>query len=225
VALETARVKLVSVFAQRCVYLFAGLLTLIVIVPFFEASMQGRVLLNFVNIFILAMAAVAVSNSRVCFTLAVVLAGATIGCQVGAIVWTESHLLQMSRASGAALYFLTVCYLLDYVFRNEVLTIDKLYGAASAFLMLGILWVYIYTIVLHFYPGAITAGGQPVADPSLSEMLYFSFTALTTTGFGDILPVHPVARMVCVIEQIVGVLFIAILIARLASTYRPGEGH
>ena len=54
-----------SVFAQRCVYLFVALLTLIVIVPFFEESVQGRVLLNFVNIFILAMAAVAVSNSRV----------------------------------------------------------------------------------------------------------------------------------------------------------------
>jgi len=225
VALETARVKLVSVFAQRCVYLFVALLTLIVIVPFFEESVQGRVLLNFVNIFILAMAAVAVSNSRVCFTLAVVLASATIGCQFGSIVWTEYHLLQMSRASGAALYFLTVCYLLVYVFRNEVLTVDKLYGAASAFLMLGMLWAYIFTIVLHFYPGSITAGGKPIADPSLSEMIYFSFTSLTTTGFGDILPVRPVARMVCVLEQIVGVLFIAILIARLATTYRPGEQH
>ena len=52
-------------------------------------------------------------------------------------------------------------------------------------------------------------------------MLYFSFTVLSSTGFGDITPVHPVARMLCVLEQVTGVLFIAILIARLAGTYPP----
>ena len=46
---------------------------------------------------------------------------------------------------------------------------------------------------------------------------------LTSTGFGDIAPAHPVARMLCVLEQIIGVLFIAILIARLAGTYPPAE--
>ena len=44
---------------------------------------------------------------------------------------------------------------------------------------------------------------------------------LTSTGFGDIVPVHPVARMLSVLEQVAGVLFIAILIARLAGTYPP----
>jgi hypothetical protein len=58
---------------------------------------------------------------------------------------------------------------------------------------------------------------------SISEILYFSFTVLTTTGFGDIVAVHPIARMLCVLEQVVGVLFIAILIARLAGTYPPVE--
>ena len=56
-----------------------------------------------------------------------------------------------------------------------------------------------------------------------ADALYFTVTALTTTGFGDIVPVHAVARMLCVIEQVVGVLFIAILIARLAGTLPPVE--
>jgi hypothetical protein len=55
----------------------------------------------------------------------------------------------------------------------------------------------------------------------VSELLYFSFTVLTSTGFGDITPVHPVARMLCVLQQVVGILFVAILIARLAGTYPP----
>ena len=71
------------------------------------------------------------------------------------------------------------------------------------------------------YPGALAAGGEAITQQKASELLYFSFTVLTSTGFGDIVPVHPVARMLCVLEQILGLLYIAILIARLAGTYPP----
>ena len=219
--LERARQKVVSVFASRCVYLFAALLLLIVLVPFFEDSNRGRIALNALNIAVLLAAAIAVSRSSVAFALALPLGAASLGCQLAAFALAESDLLLLSRGFGAAFYFLTVSYLLTYVLRREVLTRDKLYGAAAAFLMLGILWGYFYSFVLSFHPGAIAIGGAPISAPKVSEMLYFSFTVLTSTGFGDITPVHPVARMVCVLEQVTGVLFLAILIARLAGAYPP----
>ena len=222
-AFERARRKVVSVFAQRCVYLFAALLLLIVMVPFLEHLAWGRVILNTISVFILFAAAVAVSDSRVCFAMAVVLGVATIACQVAAFLQWEPQLLLLSRGLGAAFYFLTVSYLLAYVLRREVLTLDKLYGAAAAFLMLGLIWAYFYSILLYVHPGALTAANAPIEAVKISEILYFSFTVLTTTGFGDIVAVHPVARMLCVLEQVVGVLFIAILIARLAGTYPPVE--
>ena len=224
-ALERARQKVVSVFAQRCVYLFAALLLLIVVVPFLEESDRGRMVLNAINVVILFAAAVAVSRSRVCFALALALGVSCLGSQIASFVLLDSQLLLLSRAFGAAFYFLTVSYLLAYVLRREVLTLDKLYGAAAAYLMLGILWGYFYSFVLAFHPGALAAGGAPVNASKVSEILYFSFTVLTSTGFGDVTPVHPVARMLCVLEQIIGVLFIAILIARLAGTYPPAERH
>jgi Ion channel len=220
-AFERARRKVVSVFHHRCVYLFAALLALLVMVPFLEDYVLGRVLLNAINILILFSAAVAVSDSRACFALAVILGVASIAFQVLAFVQWEPQTLLVSRGLGAAFYFLTVSYLLTYVLRREVLTLDKLYGAASAFLMLGVIWAYFYAILLYFYPGVLAAGGAPIETSRISELLYFSFTVLTSTGFGDITPVHPVARMLCVLEQVVGVLFIAILIARLAGTYPP----
>jgi Na+/H+-dicarboxylate symporter len=54
-------------------------------------------------------------------------------------------------------------------------------------------------------------------------MVYFSFTVLTSTGFGDITPVHPIVRMLCTLEQVAGVLYLAILIARLASAYPSSQ--
>jgi len=221
VAFERARRKVVSVFAHRCVYLFVALLALLVMVPFLEDSVWGRIVLNAINIITLFSAAVAVSDSRLCFSVAVILGVATIACQLAAFAQWEPQLLLLSRGLGAAFYFLTVSYLLAYVLRREVLTLDKLYGAASAFLMLGVIWAYFYAIVLYYYPGALVGGGTPIDAPMISELLYFSFTVLTSTGFGDITPNHPIARMLCVLEQVVGVLFIAILIARLAGTYPP----
>lgn len=220
-SLERARRKVVSVFAHRCIYLFAALLMLLVVMPFLEDSVWGRIALNGINTAILFAAAVAVSDSRVCFALSIVLGAMTVVLQVASFMLWEPQLLLLSRGSGAAFYFLTISYLLAYVLRREVLTLDKLYGAASAFLMLGILWAYFHSIVLHYFPGALIVHGTPVNDAKISEIIYFSFTVLTTTGFGDIVPAHPVARMLNVLEQVVGVLFIAILIARLAGTYPP----
>jgi hypothetical protein len=222
-AFERARRKVVSVFAHRCVYLFAALLVLLILVPFLEDSTRGRIALNVVNVGILFAAAVAVSDSRVCFGIAVILGVASIAFQLAAFALWEPQMLLLSRGCSAAFYFLTVSYLLTYVLRREVLTMDKLYGAASVFIMLGVLWGYFYSIMLQFYPGALAAGGTPILETKVSELTYFSFTVLTTTGFGDITAVHPVARMLCVMEQVVGVLFIAILIARLAGTYPPVE--
>src|SRR5258705_11907795 len=100
---------------------------------------------------------------------------------------------------------------------------DKLYGAAAVYLMLGVLWAYFYNILLYFHPGALTVSGTPVSALLPSSLLYFSLVTLTATGMSDIMPAHPSARMLCAFEMITGVLFIAVLIARLAGSYPPHE--
>ena len=62
-----------------------------------------------------------------------------------------------------------------------------------------------------------------MSAPPRSTILYFSFVTLTATGMSDVMPMHPIARMLTVFEMIIGVLFIAVLIARLAGTYPPRE--
>ena len=68
------------------------------------------------------------------------------------------------------------------------------------------------------------AFGGAVASPLFGDLLYFSFTTLTSTGFGDAVPLLRYVRGLCVLEQLVGALFLAILIARLAGVYPPGRG-
>ena len=80
------------------------------------------------------------------------------------------------------------------------MTADKLFGAAAAYLMLGVLWAYFYAIVGYFYPELVHVLGQP-GRLVFSDALYLSMTVLTSTGFGDISPVTRQARGICMVEQ------------------------
>lgn len=61
--------------------------------------------------------------------------------------------------------------------------------------------------------------------PNLRDLVCFSFATLTTAGFGDYSPVHPLARTLTTFEQIAGVLYAVILIARLAGFCSPTESE
>ena len=86
--------------------------------------------------------------------------------------------------------------------------------------MLGVLWALLYAIASYFEPESFSMGGS-VTTPTFTDLLYFSITTLTSTGFGDIVPLLRRVRALCVLEQLTGALFLAILIARLAGVYPP----
>jgi hypothetical protein len=204
-----ARATLGQVFYQRCFYLFFAILLLIVGIPLIEQMPYGRMASGTIHMLMI-----------VSIVAALLLA-------VPSLVFQWLHLSEhFPRAEilwlgfGVALYILTLGYLLYYVFRQDVMTSDKLYGAASAYLLIGVLWAYIYALVEQVHPNSFAIAGA-TATPSVNEFMYFSFTTLTSTGFGDVLPLSRQARSWCIVEQVVGTMFVAILIARLSGVYPP----
>jgi hypothetical protein len=220
---QKARDTLSVTLTQRCFYLFAALLVVLMSVPFLEGSPRGRILLNILNLAVLITGAAAIGRGAGALVIGVLLAVPATVCMIIGQVYEVRGWVILSNAFSAAFYFITVSYLLTYALRRDVLTVDKLYGAAAAFLMLGALWGYFYFILLWFYPGAITLNGAPVTLLPPSTMLYFSYVTLTSTGMSDVMPAHPIARTLCVLEMVVGVLFITVLIARLAGSYPPKD--
>jgi len=87
------------------------------------------------------------------------------------------------------------------------------------YLILGILWTGLYRAIVIADPRALVAADTQQSLPSVSDLLYFSYTTLTTTGFGDILPKNPVVRMLCVMEAIAGTFYNTIIIARFVGLY------
>ncbi|MFZ2087413.1 MAG: potassium channel family protein, partial [Desulfobaccales bacterium] len=106
------------------------------------------------------------------------------------------------------------------VFGEGPVTGHRIRGAVVMYLLLGVIWAILYHVVALTIPQAFRlpedfAGGYP--DALQRQLMYFSFITLTTTGFGDITPVHPVAKMLTMFEALAGQLFLAITIARLVA--------
>ena len=223
-AIVATRDVLSRIFSQRCFWLFAALFFLIGAVSFAPVSDHGRLFLNGINMFLLIATVAAVGRTTLSFVIALLLTVPAVWFQyVG--LWHDSDIdLTWSWMFSATLYFITIVYLLRYVFQPKVMTQDKLFGAAAAYLMIGVLWAYLYAIIGFFYPQSYMIVGQP-GRLVYADALYLSMTVLTSTGFGDVTPLTRQARGICMVEQITGALFVAILIARLAGVYPPRESY
>jgi hypothetical protein len=220
VAIRAARAALGRIFFQRCFYLFVALLLLIAVAPLIEPTPNGRIAINVISLFVIVAAVATLGRTVGSFVIALLLALPALALQWDALKAAHPEMLIWSWAFASGLYFATLVYLLRYVFQRDVMTADRLWGAAAAYLMIGVLWTYLYALVEHFYPRSFSIGGV-ASDAGVADFLYFSFTVLTSTGFGDMAPLSRQARSLCVLEQLVGALFVSILIARLAGVYPP----
>lgn len=220
--LERARQRIGEVFHQRCFWLFVALALLVALAPLLSVSMRGRIAANLINVLVLVTALATLSRSLFPFLLALLLAAPTFALQILGLVTADPDHLAMSWGFGAAFYLITLGYLLAYVFRREVMSADKLYGAASAYLMIGVIWAYLFRIVDYLFPGSYTST-TPGQEMEIGAFIYMSFGLLSSNGPGDIAPMQPLAKSLSTLAQITGVLYVAILIARLAGIYPPTE--
>lgn len=136
--------------------------------------------------------------------------------------WTALHLPML--VAQVAFHAYAVMLLLGYVLRDDVITLDELYALACIYVLLALLWASAYAIVILYDPGAIYINevNNPDRRVGWSDLVYYSMTTLTSTGYGEITPVTPPARALAMLQQVIGVLFVAILIARLTGMARVG---
>lgn len=122
----------------------------------------------------------------------------------------------------AGFFAMTAIGLFSYIRNARVITTSHLYTAVSIYLLLGLQWFALYCAIDNFYPGAIQHNGAALTERS-SELLYFSLITLSTIGYGDVVPVAGEVRMLAALEGVTGVLYVAITIAILVSSFRLRE--
>jgi hypothetical protein len=113
----------------------------------------------------------------------------------------------------------TYLILMD-VARSKRVTMDTILGAACVYMLMGLTWANVFSLLQWADPGAFDFGSHApsVASELRAGLLtYYSYITLTTVGYGDITPVSPPARVLSAVEGLIAQLYLAIIVARLVS--------
>lgn len=187
-------------------------------------------LLGILEIFfsiVLFMAIYILSHNRELLTVSFFLAALTL-----TIIWfntllASKQLMILGLILEISFFTLTTYVLLSHVLSFKRVTADKIYGTISGYLLIGLIFAMIYSIIEQIVPGSFSY------DPGLNRFyfhnvgypfnfarfIYYSFVTLTTLGYGDITALTPPARIFSAFEAIIGQLYIAVLISRIVGLH------
>ncbi|MHC4340095.1 MAG: potassium channel family protein [Planctomycetota bacterium] len=206
--------------------LLAAIVILFVVSPLMKAgSRLGAALLGILLDIVLISGVYALSGKRRTLVIALALALPAI-----ALGWI-GHGFGSSGIiiAGGVLYLVTIGYLVYvkvlHLFTARRVNFDLIAHALTGYLLLGIFWTMVYNLIWLADPAAFR--GIEAEGRQIVALLYFSFTTLTTLGYGDIVPLSRFARSIATLEAIAGPIYLTIVIARLVglqvSTASPPE--
>lgn len=165
----------------------------------------------------------AVSRSRRFFIFMLLFTLLNVGLGSVEILYdNDPHVFQTGvlviRISYLGLVFFSV---MAYVLDSSPVTVDKICGAISAYLLMGLAWSSIYTLFYHLDPTSFVVSEKLLSPESINSTwtMYFSFTTLTTLGFGDITPQTPLVQSYTIMEAACGQIFLAVIVARLIALH------
>jgi hypothetical protein len=206
-----------------CATLLAVQLLGVLVYPSFDESSGqsdalGRTVLGLFGIAVLFLAVLAVRRTPALTWVAGLLGLPLIVLTVWDGLSPGSAAVTLASAAlHAAFYFYTAYALVRYMFNDEHVTTDELFATGAAFTVLAWGFAYLYLGAQTVWPQSFTAHDNPDAPRTWFELLYLSFTTLTSTGLSDVTPVQPHARSFVMIEQVLGLMYVAFIVARLVG--------
>ena len=203
------------------VELLIALALLLFLAPFVEEIKGGELIVSALFSLVLISAVLAVANHQRTLIIALLLAIPAVAGR-----WfnhLHPHLIppEIFLVTGIGLIAFVVANLLRFVLRAASVDTEVLCASISAYLMLGLIWTMAYWLVEQLTPGAFAFNTTTGTKESMEgfNAFYFSFITLSTVGYGDITPISKVARMLAAMEAMTGLLYVAVLIARLVGLY------
>jgi hypothetical protein len=190
----------------------------VLLYPFLEGSFQGRQLFALFGLVVLGLVVFAVRATPGLTWVAGILALPAVALLAIQVVTGNDGLVPWASGFEAVLYFYAGFAMLRYMLDDDVVTTDELFAIGAVFTLVAWGFSHLYVVLQALDAGAF---GATATDPrTWTELLFLSFTTLSSTGLSDILPETGHSRSVVMIEQVAGVLYVAMVVTRLVSLNR-----
>ena len=206
---------------QRSIFLLVFILMFIILTSFLEGDPGGELILVINMYLTLVAATMELKEKRALFLNAIPIAATSMVLLFLNYFRPTRGLSIASSVILAVFLGLVSVSLFAYLGRRGQITSGRIYVSVSLYLLLGMEWYALYSLLNAIQPGSFAEAGVTLLDRvHASKFLYFSLATLTTLGYGDIVAVRPAARMLAALEAAAGVLYIAITVARLVASYQ-----
>jgi hypothetical protein len=200
-------------------YPSAGLLFVqllgILLYPFMENTPLGRAAFGAFGVVVLVSALRIVNRSPTIHSVAFVLAAAILVLTVATELVAMPELRLLLVTLEAAFYFYAAAGLIGYMMEDQRTTTDELFAVGATFTLLAWAFAYAYAACQLVAPGSFVAQLRPDEPRTWLELLFLSVTVLSGVGIGDILPLRPFARALVMLEEIAGLMYIALVVSRV----------
>jgi len=218
-----SRPKPVFRFSVSC---FLGVLVMnIFISPFVDRLRSGPLIEAMLITLVLLFAVLSIAGGRRALVGIVLVAPAALGEWLN--YWRPELLVYVvTRGVGLLFIGFVIVQLLRFIIFAPRVDSEVLCAAIAGYLLSGLAWSLAYALLGRLDPNSFAFTVDPKSGQSMNGFtgLYFSFITLSTVGYGDIIPVSEVARMLAILEAMFGMFYMALLIARLVSLYSvPGN--
>lgn len=214
-------------FAQRYVYLFVVLLLPYILHPLIETPEFGIAVMDASFSLVLLVALFAVSTRT---RIRYVALGLMIVAQI--LIWSNgllpgtAHRLMDIGVSCVYLIYTTI-FLLARILERRDVTANTIFASLCVYLLIGYVWALFYSFLEVTMPGSFIIDstefgahlGPNHVYADLYYFMYYSFTSLTTLGLGDIMPGSPWARVLTILEAIIGQIYLVVLVSRLVGMH------
>jgi hypothetical protein len=187
----------------------------VLLYPLMEGTPAGRTLFGAFGLLVLGAALWLVRRGPWLTWLALLFALPVVVLSVGHALWPDPRTLVAIAGLEAAFYFYATASLIAYMLQDQFATPDELFAAGATFTLLAWAFAHTYTVCQFFVPGSFGNFAEPGGTRTWMELLFLSFSTLSGVGLGDVVPLRPMARALVMLEEFAGVMYIALVLARL----------
>jgi 4-amino-4-deoxy-L-arabinose transferase-like glycosyltransferase len=198
-----------------CFVLLVVQLAGVVLYPWMEQTYAGRAAFSLFGLLVLGLAVVALRATPFLTWVAVPVAMPAALLLLITVFRDDPRLYSWSAGFEMVVYFYAALSMLAYMLHDDQVTTDELFAVPAVFTLLAWAFAYLFVVVQALDPHGFSNPGE--GTRSWMELLFLSFTVLSSTGLSDIVPVSGHARSVVMLEQIVGIFYVAMVVTRLVA--------